>query len=133
MPLSHRVLEDGLLVVSDASGDLGDDELLDYMQRLDADESIRPTARSLVDFSSLDSCEVGSETVRAAARIAEEWYTPAKSYRVAVVAPSDVAYGLARMYATLADGNASAVRTFRTREDALRWLEIEEPPERAAS
>lgn len=44
------------------------------------------------------------------------------NYRVAVVAPRDVDFGVFRMYGSLADEQAFAVMVFRTRAEAEAWL-----------
>jgi hypothetical protein len=42
--------------------------------------------------------------------------------RVAVVAPSDVHFGLSRMGAVHSEQVGVAARVFRTADEALRWL-----------
>ncbi|MEQ8329476.1 MAG: STAS/SEC14 domain-containing protein [Longimicrobiales bacterium] len=42
--------------------------------------------------------------------------------RVAVLAPTDVGYGLMRMGAAFGDADGLAVQAFRTRAEALAWL-----------
>jgi hypothetical protein len=42
--------------------------------------------------------------------------------RVAVVAPTDVAFGLSRMGAVHSEGVGIAARVFRDRDEALAWL-----------
>jgi hypothetical protein len=41
---------------------------------------------------------------------------------VAVLAPSDVTFGLARMFAMLVDSRSGEVRVFRDEEPARTWL-----------
>jgi 23S rRNA C2498 (ribose-2'-O)-methylase RlmM len=43
-------------------------------------------------------------------------------HRVAIVAPEDVAYGLARMYEAYQAGSPSQTRVFRAEAEALAWL-----------
>jgi hypothetical protein len=51
---------------------------------------------------------------------------PATSSRLAIVAPADFVYGLARMYATyreLQEQGRKQVEVFRAMADAMAWLE----------
>ena len=41
---------------------------------------------------------------------------------VAIVANSDIAYGLSRMYEALLSGTDWDVRVFRTRPEAVQWI-----------
>ena len=79
----------------------------------------RPELSLLVDWSRVDAGPHTAGLVRVRAR------TPlAADVRRASVAPTDILFGLARMY------ELSAARTageeypvFRTRDEALRWLQ----------
>jgi hypothetical protein len=75
-------------------------------------------ARVLVDATALEAAEVEAGPLAAAAE-----QLAARAARVAVCAPGDLAFGLARQaiqLAGLAEGVVMAV--FREREAALRWL-----------
>ena len=74
--------------------------------------------RVLVDATALEAAEVEAGPLAAAAE-----QLAARAARVAVYAPGDLAFGLARQaiqLAGLAEGVVMAV--FREREAALRWL-----------
>ncbi len=43
--------------------------------------------------------------------------------RVAIVAPDDLSYGVTRIYSVLRKDSRSQHQVFRTREDALAWLD----------
>lgn len=45
--------------------------------------------------------------------------------KTAIIAPKDMGYGLSRMFQTLAGlaQHQAAVRVFRTRDDALEWID----------
>lgn len=47
--------------------------------------------------------------------------------RVAILAPSDAAYGLMRMASAFAGGEGLHVEVVRTRAEAMEWLEESEP------
>ena len=68
----------------------------------------------LVDWSAIDQRGVTSELVRD--RASHPWPV---TTRIAFYAPTDVLFGLARMYALQSQ---QQIETFRTREDAVAWL-----------
>ena len=47
--------------------------------------------------------------------------------RCAIIAPSDVMFGIARMFETLRIGSPCEVRSFREKADAESWLNIQLP------
>jgi hypothetical protein len=52
--------------------------------------------------------------------------------RVAVLASSNLVYGLLRMYEVFSEGTPNEMRVFRQPEDALAWLKSREEPEATA-
>ena len=65
--------------------------------------------------------------MRRAAEIARRFDERTGSVRVAVLAPSDVAFGLARMYSILVDSLQREVRVFRRAAEARAWLCVANP------
>jgi hypothetical protein len=45
--------------------------------------------------------------------------------RAAVIASSNLIYGLLRMYEVFNEGNPAQIRVFREPDEALKWLEGE--------
>ncbi len=45
-----------------------------------------------------------------------------KNFRLAIIAPSDLTYGLARMFEVFA--NLDGIMVFRSRDEALSWLSV---------
>jgi hypothetical protein len=77
----------------------------------------------LWDLRGLDAARYGVPQMRpllAAVRSRRERGEPAP--RVALLAPSDLIYGVARMYASYAESDFPAVAVFRSEAEALAWL-----------
>ena len=87
--------------------------LNEFRARVEALPRFTPETPLLVDWTAVDQREVTPELVRDRART--PW--PVTS-RIAFYAPSDVLFGLARMYALQSN---QAIETFRDREQALAW------------
>jgi hypothetical protein len=78
----------------------------------------------LWDYSAVSRLVASSDEVRAVARVdsmyAEQRQTP---LYVASVQPTDLGFGLGRMYGVFADGHNWITAHFRTRAEAERWLD----------
>ena len=76
----------------------------------------------LFDHSELDVALLTSYEIRGIAEVFLSRSEALGSGRSAMVAPTDAAYGLARMFAVYADTEDRNVQAFRTREEAAEWL-----------
>jgi hypothetical protein len=83
----------------------------------------------LFDLSDVTIVDVAAESIRDAARRAEQ-YVDSRLDRgkLAIVAPRDLLFGMARMYEILRSDSAVEVRVFRAREEAESWLGITNRP-----
>ena len=91
-------------------------EGLDARERIVADPAYDPTFDELIDATGASGFDVSGAMVRGAAD------SPLLSNRVrrAMVAPSDEAYGIFRMFQSAMD--QPELRVFRSRDEAERWL-----------
>ena len=88
----------------------------------------RPRLRCLIDYSQVTEIRLTVDTVRL---MAESPFFQPESRR-AFLAPTDLAFGMARMYQTFAElSTAGNVRVFRNRADAIAWLNDGVTPELA--
>ncbi len=51
-----------------------------------------------------------------------------RGMRTAVVATSDLSFGLSRMYRTLSDLTSETVTVFRDADEAMKWLDVSPVP-----
>lgn len=110
-------------MLTEVTGTVDDDQLQDLMRRISSDETIHPDSHSFVDLSAMDGCTVTAHALQGAASSSG----PCAKRRTAFFAPSDLGYGMARMYAAVADQQPGDVGAFRERSQALSWLGREEP------
>jgi hypothetical protein len=97
-----------------------EDEIQDHGQRLRNDPLFRPDFRQLVDLSDLTEIRVGSGVVRDASR--NQFFAP--GVRRAIVANSDAAFGMARMYAIGSESAGQTIEVFRDMNAAEAWLAL---------
>lgn len=128
MPVTHSFDEDGSLVLCRADGVIDDVTLIAHLRQLAADERVKPQHRVSFDFRAVEDCTLTGQAVRGAAKLVEEMRArhdeaAASAPRVALLVPSDVAFGLGRMFCSLVAHLPGSVRVFRDEAEAQRWLD----------
>ena len=120
MAMSYRIDTARGLVVTRIWDTFSNDDLRDGLSHLMADPRFDHRYRSLVDMRDVMDITVDTSVLAETAR------TPvfASSARRAIVAPSDHAFGIARMYAAYAEHDGCSVQVFRDFDEAERWLEL---------
>lgn len=98
-----------------------------YLDALVVDPQFRPGMPGIIDcrrvkslFSILDLRGTAAD-----ARARPQMQVPG---RAAVLASSNIVYGLLRMYEVFNEGNPSEIRVFRQPGEAMAWLKPEDEP-----
>ncbi len=136
MPLTHHIDHGSRLVIAAGHGLFSDEDVFGYQSEVwsrddvhgydelvdltDVSEIVHPTANRMMDLASLASRMPSSNT----------------SSRLAIVAPSDLAFGLARMFQgwrNCADAGKRNVAVFRSMPEALKFLGLAQLPGRSGS
>ena len=121
MPEAHQIDVARRVVVSRAWGELSTADLLSHYRAVAADPAFDPTFAQLVDLREVTTFTLDTGVLRS--RAAHSLFQP--GVRRAVVAPSDVAYGLARMFGTYAESASQTIAVFRAIGEAEHWLGID--------
>ena len=109
-------------------GRFGDDDLAELIQTIRREAASRSLVAVVVDLSSISDVAVSSKVVEVTGlRLGEEPLIPGVPF--AFVAPTDVLYGMVRMYTQSQGGERSSVH--RDRAGAEAWLETLAPSDRA--
>lgn len=103
-------------------GELTESGLAELMERhLRGPYSAFPLG--LFDLSDVTALGISSESIRKAARsVGEHVNSRLKEGKLAIVAPRDLFFGMARMYEILRSESPVEVRVFRERGEAESWL-----------
>jgi hypothetical protein len=116
--------ERNLLIVT-LDGPLQDEDLLKYARRVTESSDIPAGHDELIDLRTAEEPQVSSHTLRRVADMfARTDRTPDRT-RVALVAESDVAYGLSRMYQAFRSESPLDLRVFRQMAEARVWLGLD--------
>jgi hypothetical protein len=124
MPMSHSVDAERRLVFCRGWGVLSNQDLHEHYRQIELDPSFRPYFRQLGDLRDVTRLTVDSTAIAAAASLP----VFAPGTRRALIAESDIAFGLARMFASYAEDIGQLVRVFRNASDAEAWLAEEPTP-----
>ena len=119
MPVTYKIDRKRKLVLSTALGLLTFHDASEYLGRLESDAHFSAGHGHLWDFAEVREVAFKDDEIAGLAG------RPAfsASARHAFVAPSDLAYGLARRFESYLElAGVTRVETFRDRDEALRWL-----------
>jgi hypothetical protein len=122
MPISYRIDPEHRLVVTTASGILTDDDILELKRRLAADPEFMAGMRELSDVRAVTELQVSTDGVRRMVAMDESPSSTPRGYKLAIVAGTDAAFGMARMYQMFTERNLPHVAVFRDYDKARRWL-----------
>src|SRR6187402_1583249 len=124
MPEGHEIDVARRLVVSRAWGVFSTAELLAHYQAVGTDPCFDPTFAQLVDLRGVTAFDVDSGTLRSKALTSI--FQP--GVRRAIVAPSDLGLGLARMFGVYAESASQTIAVFRAIDEAEGWLGLDAVP-----
>ncbi len=122
MPVEYEIDKRHGIVYTRASGELSDEEAFAHQRRLKKDPDFDPTARQLLDFSSVTHFRISPEAIRTLAS-KDPWTAGA---RRAFVAPQDLSFGMARMHQVWMADDSKSISVFRNLSEARQWLGLED-------
>jgi hypothetical protein len=115
----YEIDKERRLVTSTASGVLTLGEVWAHQKKLLQDPDFHPSFSQLMDLTQITKLELSSEDVR---RVAGNGIFSPNS-RQAILASSNLVYGLARMFQILREMKGEeGIRVFRDRDEALAWV-----------
>jgi hypothetical protein len=118
--------ENNLLILVHA-GTTTDEEFQAFYRSLFESGSIDPSMNLLVDLREADSSPRSPEVLNQFAEFVEQTFSKSSTIpKVAVVAPKDLSFGLARMYQVFANSVPWNFVVFRAMDAALAWLRVPE-------
>ncbi len=126
MPVNHSVDVNRPLVYTVFNGDVGEADFVEHLRSLSGDPLYDASMPELVDLRDVTSVSVSPDMIGTSAR----WPLHSVFARRAVVAPTDLLFGLSRMYqAYRGEVGDTQFRVFRSLAPALEWLGLTEAPD----
>ena len=126
MPVESKVDKSKNLSKYLFTGKISADDLINTVKDIFKGEI---TNNLLLDFRQAHPDEnFLSQDLEKIARITKQYWELRKSGKTAIVASTDIAFGLARMYEVFVriEELTHTVRVFRSMDDAIEWLDSEE-------
>jgi len=121
VPATYRIDRERRIILSTASGVLTDHDIREHQQQLRSDPDFDASFDQLWDHRDVTDFQITTATLRDLATARS--FKPGS--RRAVVTPSDLGFGLARMFQTLHEEAPEDLRVFRTIEEARSWLGLD--------
>ncbi len=123
MSYSTEVIDNGKGILHIGSGTVSGSDLMSSASTIlnMVRGGLRPEY-ALTDLSAVTSFAVSADEIARNAELNRGIANLVPSARVAIIAPSAVVYGMARMWQAYMDDTGWKSRVFRLREEALLWL-----------
>jgi hypothetical protein len=129
MPIDYRIDHEKRLVLACSFGKLTDDEILAYQQdvwsRIDV-----AGYNEMVDLTAVEEFDtLSASKMREIAALGASLDLKDETAKTAMIASPGLNYGISRMYEVfrqLEPATTRTVRTFVSREEALRWLGVDD-------
>ena len=124
MPIEYRDIDGGLGSFWEAWGVLTDDEFMELSARFFSQDAgkLKKYKFNLSDYSAVERTELSTRAVRQEAEMALGVASINPESIIAIIAPQDILFGLARMWTVFTDEANWETRVFRNRGDAEEWL-----------
>ena len=124
MPITISEADHGLGSIIQATGILTDDEYIHSINKhLSQQEDIlKKHLYSISDYSNVTELNISKEAIQKIAKRCIQYSTINQNIIIVIVAGSDLAYGLARMWGLLTDGSNLKINIVRTRNEAENWI-----------
>lgn len=119
MEIERKIDSVARVVTLTVSGDLGDQELLGLADELAKAPELDRDFSLLIDLRQASGKNVTSAGVR---KLVERPLVLSAASRRAVVVPSNLGFGMTRMYEMLRQDRGGATRAFRDYDEAQRWI-----------
>lgn len=109
------------------TGQISNDEFITFYRQLFQNASFDPLPNQLVDLRAADSTSRSPKVLQMFADVMQARVnTMTMRPKVAIIAPNDLSFGLARMYEAFASSVKWDFVVFRTMDVALAWLGFSE-------
>ena len=122
MPVQIKYTDDGLGVRFIAHGIATGDEIIEANKKVNTHENFSGLKYKIADRSACNEYRVSGEDVKIIAGQEREAAELNPELVVAMIAPSDLQFGISRMYQSLMADMGFECEIFRSPEEADRWI-----------
>ena len=130
MPVVLHVDVAKRVVISEFSGEVTNEEFMRQASLIQSHPDFDPHFSEIVDFTAVTRTSLSTETIWTMATTKSLFLPTAKHI---IIAPADSAFGLARMFQTLAEDSRPNLAVVRSRSEAYRLLGLEDQGQPSSS
>ena len=124
---TYEYLDGGRTLHFHGSGELTGQEMIDANIKLqDEEERVRHVTSCLIVLDGITKLDVTPDDIRTLVSIDTQLARVSPNMALAVVAPADHVFGMARMWETMVARTGWATAVFRTRAEADTWLKAQQ-------
>lgn len=122
---SFNIFPEKNLIIYRPVGIISATDIIDYIQNVVKDDKFKEGLMEYIDLSEVEDWQLDHQEVEKVTYVDSNGMgTVKKINKCAIFAPSDIAFGMARMYQNFADKYNSNIYISREMEDALAYLEL---------
>lgn len=125
MSIEINYLENNNGVILDYSGDVTGDELIGVVNKIFNNDNFSSLKYWISDRTNCSKYGVGTTHANTIVNLTEINYTKNPTLLVALVSPTDIEYGMSRMYQALSEGKGFNTMVFHNRSEADEWISNE--------
>ena len=114
--------KDNDILVVTVVGELSLASLAEAAQQIVSTDKHAPNISALWDLRQADTSNIDQHFLKSLVALRENQYKEREGAKLALVANSDLKYGLSRMYEMLSSDLPQSMHVFRTINDAKDWL-----------
>ena len=123
MPITFSIYEERGFFVSSWVDAISDSDLLSSYMQLFENEQYKPGFHEIADMRNAQMVGVTSEGMYRLASMAKDHLAGnCESFKTAVIAPEDLAFGLSRIYAAFGYKSPENVMVFKEPDKAFKWI-----------
>ena len=123
MSVTMQIDQTAGVVICVVEGDVLAEDVLSATDEVQTDSNYQPGMNALWDLTDANLAGGKVDQIKLVVNgIAGRRDKRGAGYRVAIVAPSDLAFGISRQYKAYADRLPFSLRVFRDKDEAWRWL-----------
>lgn len=124
--MSHYFIKEAELFIWQPKGCATLKTLNQFVEKIERCESDYPSGFDrFIDFSGLESINLNFDDIHQIAQDRKRDMKSDRTIKIAIWAPTDVAFGIGRMYQTIIFSDKIIVNVCRTIEEASAWIQRE--------
>jgi hypothetical protein len=122
VPITYEIDRARCLMRTRCRGAVGFREVVEHFRQLHADPEVPERVHVILDLRELTTSP-DRDQLRAIASEVKDLKERLRWGALAIVAESDLLFGMSRVFGVFAESHFSQINVFRSEPEALRWLE----------